>query len=803
MFDFEALDMDVSSDRGSSTPPRLDLPRGTLFESSPSLVASEVTGGVRGNDGVRVCLIRSVDDVCGGEIKGGGSVVRFCSKPRDQCGIASHAKSKVNLKAGTLYPYVPKKGVNQVRLAPSMHISLLPPNEAIEDLLAEQKTVALWRTYMEACQASELSTGRNEFGLLSDDEDIRNWEAHLETPSLRALENAADFKTPKKVRVISGMVKEELDDYVEVEEIGTVSPLNIDITNWSPLEGDKKTIGNMAVRKVVSEWDGLSKKFGMLTTRFLSHEVLTGKSKEDMVSQFEECNYYMNDLGNKSRLLASLIGEDDRSEQAETSVWESLNLLQEEVSQGQDKMKEIQDGLGNLLGLEEKEVIASMGKNLEKLAKAFKKSMTAINSRLVSVEVKVSKLLKDDQAADYEFNPMSGPDASSQSDVDGRLTKIQERVRVLEGKATTQETANEEGGQLGGGSQAYQGMMPQPGVDSASHESMMDRLEILESRSTGDTCVFGGFNFTSLHDVVAFVTKYSVPTCALYWDLLSAMVCMRSKGETGKEQSERKYAAHKANVHSALEADLVASMGHERPMCLYSKDKKELSTLDKGFAACSSYKLWMSGGTQSYWYQLDYDFKMFCQGLTGRISARGRNLSNGDLLAQVLITAMGAHFVKLIAFINEFYRELVDVAKFREEKAWILVGQCVACIFETMRPFRSEVTLIEDATPVQNKSAFIWAVFQSHRVMDEFILVGFKGHPAIVKQMSLFMVTERVDPSEIVGMMNKVVKAETAADKATAESKRLTEANAVLKRKVDALAENFETFKKKVNQKIF
>ena len=45
MFDFEALDMDVSSDRGSSTPPRLDLPRGTLFESSPSLVASEVTGG--------------------------------------------------------------------------------------------------------------------------------------------------------------------------------------------------------------------------------------------------------------------------------------------------------------------------------------------------------------------------------------------------------------------------------------------------------------------------------------------------------------------------------------------------------------------------------------------------------------------------------------------------------------------------------------------------------------------------------------------------------------------------------------
>ena len=283
-----------------------------------------------------------------------------------------------------------------------------------------------------------------------------------------------------------------------------------------------------------------------------------------------------------------------RSEQAETSVWESLNLLQEEVSQGQEEMKQIQEGFENLPGMEEKEVVAAMGMNLEKLAKAFKKSMTAINSRLVSIEVKTSKLMKDDQAADYEFNPMSSVGGSTGFDVDGRLSRIQERVKVLEDRLLNSGAANDESGRVGGGAQAYQGMAPQPGVDTASHGSVMDRLEILESRSTGDTCVFGGFNFTSLHDVVAFVTKFTVPTCALYWDVLSAMVCMRSKGETGKEQLERKYAAFKAKVHSALEADLVVSMGHERSLYLYSKDKKDLSTLDKGFAACPSYKLWMS-----------------------------------------------------------------------------------------------------------------------------------------------------------------------------------------------------------------
>jgi hypothetical protein len=40
-----------------------------LFDSLPPLVVSEATGGW-GNEGVCLCLIHSVEDVCGGEIKG-------------------------------------------------------------------------------------------------------------------------------------------------------------------------------------------------------------------------------------------------------------------------------------------------------------------------------------------------------------------------------------------------------------------------------------------------------------------------------------------------------------------------------------------------------------------------------------------------------------------------------------------------------------------------------------------------------------------------------------------------------------
>jgi hypothetical protein len=808
MFDFEDVLMDVASSAGATSPLRTDQPRGTLYESSP-LVASEVTGGVRGKEGVRLCLIRSIDEICGGEIKGGGTVVRFCSKPKDMCDVASHAKSKANIQKGCLYPYVPKKGENQVRLQPSLLVSLVPPDISVDMLLLEEKPIALWQTYMDACKASEFATGRNELGELNlgEGRDIPHWDEHVGAPNLNDLTRADDFKTPKKVRIIPFMAKEDDEDYVEVIEIGSVAPLNIDLSTMSPLEGTKRTSGNLALRKILSEWDGLASKFGNLKTRFLAHEAVTGQTKDDVVKQFLECNHYMNELGNKARLLASRIGIDERPGESETSVWESLNILQDEVNQGKEEIKVAREGLEGILNSPDKENARMTGKNLEKLARAYKKSMGAINARLIPLELKFNKMTSggQDGGNNFDFNQESAFDSGDQSDVEARLQMVQDRVRILEDDWKTQERENEGLGGNEGASINLGGRRGSqiPSEDSASHESILNRLEILESRATDETCGFGGFNFSTIHDVVAFVTKFQVPTCAMYWDMLSVMVCMRSKGETGKEQSERKYAAQKANVHSALEADLVASMGHERPLCLYSKDKKELATHDKGFAACPSYKQWMSGGTQSFWYQLDYDFGAFCKGLTGRISSRGRVLSQGDLLAQSLIAAMAGHFVKLVAFINEFYRELVDVAKFRDEKAWVLVGQCVACVFEMMRPFRSEVSLIEDPTPVQNKSAFIWAVFQSHRVMEEFIALGFKGHPSIVKQMSLFMVTERVDPSEILGMMTKVTKAEAAAEKATTEAKRLTEANAVQKRKLDSLSENFETFKKKVNQKIF
>jgi hypothetical protein len=79
-----------------------------------------------------------------------------------------------------------------------------------------------------------------------------------------------------------------------------------------------------------------------------------------------------------------------------------------------------------------------------------------------------------------------------------------------------------------------------------------------------------------------------------------------------------------------------------------------------------------------------------------------------------------------------------------------------------------------------------------------FISVQFKSHPAIVKEISLFMVTERVDPKEVSDLSVRCKKAEGDAAKSVADMKKLAESHADLKRKHEALHADFKLVKAKV-----
>jgi hypothetical protein len=179
---------------------------------------------------------------------------------------------------------------------------------------------------------------------------------------------------------------------------------------------------------------------------------------------------------------------------------------------------------------------------------------------------------------------------------------------------------------------------------------------------------------------------------------------------------------------------------------------------DKGFGACVSYEKWCAR-IDSVKKVLTKQLKDFATGVSENMNSS----KGGFALGKQLLISVNEQWYELVSWIDEFYEQLTVEAKFKVEPAWrIVVGQCVASVFDTMADYCAKVALIEDPKPLENKAKIIWCVLQCHMVMERFIAVKFQGHPVIVKEITMFMVTERVDPEDLTALETKLTSADTA-----------------------------------------
>jgi hypothetical protein len=111
---------------------------------------------------------------------------------------------------------------------------------------------------------------------------------------------------------------------------------------------------------------------------------------------------------------------------------------------------------------------------------------------------------------------------------------------------------------------------------------------------------------------------------------------------------------------------------------------------------------------------------------------------------------------------------------------------------------RAEVARMSGGQDLHSKASLIWAVLRCHRIMQQFIEVKFRGHPAIVKEMTLFMLTERVDPSELGKLLTLVKDADAKATAAQKTSVALEKEVVILKRNCDNLMNEIRQLKAKV-----
>jgi hypothetical protein len=724
--------------------------------------------------------IRDPMEICGGVI-GVIENKNLCAAQPNQCEQRlTHSKRKFDLQPNTLYVMSSKKGASQATLLPKLNANCIPADKELVDLLSDERPVAMWHVYFDGCNTLEESTGENELEAPHD----TSWEA-VERPSLEDLERANDFKTPRKVRLMPGFV--EAIHTFEMVALGRIQPL--DLSGLQSI-GGIPTPSQCAVRQMFEGWDTIKDNFELMWSTMMSQEEKTKNDQISITAQLQEAIDYLNDIGAKARLLSAKIGRNPKAEaDGATTLWEALSELANEshlVKLSIQDLPKTMNSANEKLSKHEVE-IRKMDQNMNRMYTHYKGYMGSNNARLTDVERQVAGARDgpSSQAQEDVFNFGLVQDSQNVLPVQAELQKLREEVAMVkrelnETRAPDRQTSTTEI------------IFP-----IASREEIISQLKVIETRgtSTGLTCELGGTTFTSEVDVRGYITEHNISSCALYWDLFSIMVRMGAEGVTGNERSDRIYSAERGRTGSALEGELVASMSHKRPLCLYGEGKR-LARLDEGFAMCKTYEQWIGSGSQiSYQQELSNQIHVYTDGILGQI---GTPVNPAHYLAQVLVTKVGMQWNALIGFIDMFYLELVAKAKFDAKKAWKLVAVCVAAAFEATQPFRAKVILLEDSTKVKQKAAFMWAIFQTQRVIQSFISVQFKSHPAIVKEISLFMVTELVDPKEMLELSTKCKKAEADAAKAVVEVKKLTEVHNDLKRKHEALHADFKLVKAKV-----
>jgi hypothetical protein len=120
-------------------------------------------------------------------------------------------------------------------------------------------------------------------------------------------------------------------------------------------------------------------------------------------------------------------------------------------------------------------------------------------------------------------------------------------------------------------------------------------------------------------------------------------------------------------------------MSHSRPACLYVKGGVGLLVgLEESFRACLSHSQWISG-VESVKKILGKQLKDFSAGVLGNMAIG----SGGNALAKALLAEVKAQWYEFVSWIDEFYKQLMEEANFKDKPAWRLVSRCAELLCST------------------------------------------------------------------------------------------------------------------------
>ena len=590
---------------------------------------------------------------------------------------------------------------------------------------------------------------------------------------LEQLQIAKDaFKTPnKRPRITTTLLGSAMD----TQEISLPKRTKMDRFNVTPLGNELDTNDeNQNMRRILDQWNELIDQLELLQTRFDQRIISDQKFRESILHHNLDVQAELGKLENMSRLLQNSLGElEDDLEN--TSIIELIRGLIADNTRFKREFENVSVAhLESVLGKMRMEIVEFKKDNgtnklfrgklehafeqITKLSNMNKQNLELLNQHyrksFLNFRNEINNLQNANMFGNYPHQT-NNLNLNQEERNNSRLEDIENDIKSA--KIKMNEIIDSYG---------------QADRDS-EFVKLESRVKDMESRISGDSCSVneGVYIFTSETEVTGWLKKNEVVSLGYFWDIFSVLVVMPPKQLSRKERADRQFSSDRINTTSA-ENDLAASMAYERPPSLYGDKNGTIGPLEQGFIACNKHSTWIRG-SESYKTKTTNQLKKFEKGLLGTMSHR----DGGYGLARALLNEVVSQWTDFVGFVDAFFQDLTETANLLSDKAWKLVGQCCGAIFDAMEPYRAVVCQIEDLGRLENKSKFLWCALQCHRVMKDFVSKQFRGHPQMVKQISLFMIHERVDPVEFGKMEVKVSHLEQVVSK---QEKTITAMNRTL-----------------------
>jgi hypothetical protein len=199
------------------------------------------------------------------------------------------------------------------------------------------------------------------------------------------------------------------------------------------------------------------------------------------------------------------------------------------------------------------QTIAARLSGVEGQAKAHETKLSQLNvnykalyehydQSMEEVAVAIRKLNNGRKVQSVQFEDPMGKARDEDS-----LRSDHERLKIV-----VEEMRSEEVQRLGG---APSGWKPEL-------ESLKRKLADLEGNS-GQMFSHKRLTFRTKQGVKAWVVENTVASPKMYWDLFSALMCMKPRTQSGRERADESYSAARTQS-TTLENELLASMSHLR-----------------------------------------------------------------------------------------------------------------------------------------------------------------------------------------------------------------------------------------------